>query len=103
MTIWYTLWPFALFYGNFVSVVAIRYIIHILVYCVKKNLATPGENHSGREFANNHFLRRCVGNLGSMLGMNINFCDFRLFSLKKTGMFLKNQCYDQIKQKLAVI
>jgi hypothetical protein len=33
-TIWYTLWPFVLFYGNLV------YVVAILVYCIKKNLAT---------------------------------------------------------------
>jgi hypothetical protein len=35
-----TMWPFALFYGYLVNVVAIRYIIPILVYCLKKDLAT---------------------------------------------------------------
>jgi hypothetical protein len=39
-TIWYTLWQFALFYGNLAYVVAKRYIIPILVHCIKKNLAT---------------------------------------------------------------
>jgi hypothetical protein len=40
MTIWYTLCPYALFYGNLACVVAIRCIIPILVHCFKKNLAT---------------------------------------------------------------
>jgi hypothetical protein len=31
---------------------------------------------------------------GSMLLITI-FCDFRQFSEKKIGVFLKNQCYDQ--------
>jgi hypothetical protein len=40
MTIWYTFWSFALFYGNLLHLVDICYIIPILVYCIKKNLAT---------------------------------------------------------------
>jgi hypothetical protein len=43
-TIWYNLWPFALFYGNLVFVVAIRYIIPKLVYCQGDQI--------GRFFAN---------------------------------------------------
>jgi hypothetical protein len=40
MTIWYTVWPFDLVYGNLVYYVGICYIIPILAYCLKKNLAT---------------------------------------------------------------
>jgi hypothetical protein len=40
MNIWYTLWQFALFFGNLANSVVIYYIIPILVYCMKKNLAT---------------------------------------------------------------
>jgi hypothetical protein len=40
LTVWYTLWPFASFYGHLVHVVAIYYIIPLLVNCIKKNLAT---------------------------------------------------------------
>jgi hypothetical protein len=30
------------------------------------------------------------------------FCDFRPFSQKKFGVFLKNQCYDHLKKNLAL-
>jgi hypothetical protein len=42
MIIWITFWPFALFRGNLEYVVAIRLNIPILVYYIKKNLATLG-------------------------------------------------------------
>jgi hypothetical protein len=52
MSIWYILWPIVLFYVHLVYIVAICYIIPILVFFIKKNLATlprlnnrpPGEN-----------------------------------------------------------
>jgi hypothetical protein len=46
--IWYILWPFGIFYGHLVYFMAIWNILRsfgifslVLVYCVKKNLATP--------------------------------------------------------------
>jgi hypothetical protein len=40
MTIWHTLWSFALCYDSLVYFVALCRIFPILVYCIKKNLAT---------------------------------------------------------------
>jgi hypothetical protein len=39
-TTWSILRPLEIFYGHLVYFVTIRYIIPILVYCIKKNLAT---------------------------------------------------------------
>jgi uncharacterized membrane protein len=38
MTIWYSLWPFALFYASLVYFVFVCDIIAILAYCIKKKL-----------------------------------------------------------------
>jgi hypothetical protein len=40
VTIWYILWPFGIFCGQFEYFMAIRIIFSVLVYCTKKNLAT---------------------------------------------------------------
>jgi hypothetical protein len=32
--------PFVIFYGQLVEMVVLWYIIHVLVFCTKKNLAT---------------------------------------------------------------
>jgi hypothetical protein len=47
--IWYILWPFGLFYNNLAYFRVIWYILwslghifHVLVCCIKKNLATLG-------------------------------------------------------------
>jgi hypothetical protein len=40
LTFWHPLWPFALYYGNLVYFVVVCYIFPILVYCIKRNLAT---------------------------------------------------------------
>jgi hypothetical protein len=53
MTIWYTVWPFDLFYGNLVYFVCVCQIIPVLVYCFKTNLATLVES-SGCVFLFSH-------------------------------------------------
>jgi hypothetical protein len=40
MAIWSTLWPSGIFYGFLVYFKVIWYILTVLAYCIKKNLAT---------------------------------------------------------------
>jgi hypothetical protein len=56
ITIWYILWLFGLFNGHLVYFKAIWYIFPrfgilfpVLVYCIKKNLATPSRRRREKE------------------------------------------------------
>jgi hypothetical protein len=50
--IWCTMFPFTLFYGNLIYFEVICYIIPILVYCIKKNLAALFQCRFGKQSPN---------------------------------------------------
>jgi hypothetical protein len=104
MTIWYSLWPFAIFYCNLVYVVAISQIIPILVLRTKKNLATLtgeqqvffGQCFSQVLFFNAGGLYHTYDMIGRCIHINytfrVFFCMFKtyyIFSYTLPPVFLK--------------